>query len=121
MIKMKLVISKIFLLFLFLFYTYVIMFFTTTQTLRTVSIGNILEFDIVRTLIENNKSVESFLNFQISSSISLAEQKYSIFSNPIDLYDILVTFGDKKRLCKTSLKDSNNTDVREFIKKNCEE
>ncbi|MDR0407462.1 MAG: hypothetical protein LBH45_00860 [Campylobacteraceae bacterium] len=111
-------ISKTILLILsVLIYTYVIIFFTTARALKVTSTNNIISYTTMQMVMESNKSIDGFLDFQIKSSIDLTEQKYSIFSNPMDLYYLLATPANK--ICNTILKDSNNTDIKEFIEKNC--
>jgi CHASE1-domain containing sensor protein len=121
LVKMKPINKVIFLILSVLVYTYVVIFLTTTHMLKVVSTNDIVSYTTMQMVMENNKSIESFLNFQIKSSIDLAEQEYSIFSNPMDLYHILYMFSDKKRLCHTIIKDSNNTDIKEFMENNCGE
>jgi hypothetical protein len=99
-------------------YTYIIVFFTAAHMLKVTSANDILSYTTMQMVMESNKSIESFLNFQIKSSIDLVEQEYSIFSNPMDLYYLLTM--PTYEICDTFIKDSNNTDIRKFIENSCE-
>jgi fructose 1,6-bisphosphatase len=89
--------------------------------LKVTSANDIVSYTTMQMVMESNKSIESFLNFKIKSSIDLTEQKYSIFSNPMDLYYILSILGDKERVCNSIIKNSNNKDIKEFIEHSCDE
>jgi hypothetical protein len=86
--------------------------------LKVTSANDILSYTTMQMVMERNKSIESFLNFQIKSSIDLVEQEYSIFSNPMDLYYLLTM--PTYEICDTFIKDNNNTDIRKFIENSCE-
>lgn len=121
---MKLVIMKpinkvICLIILVLIYTYIVIFFTTARMLKVTSINDITNYTTIQMVMENNKSIESFLNFKIKSSIDLAEQEYSIFSNPIDIYYILSMSDDVERICNSIFRNSNNINIKDFVKNSC--
>jgi hypothetical protein len=122
--KMKLAIMKQInkmacLIIFILIYTYIIIFFTTAQMLKITSTNDIVSYTTMQMVMEANKSIESFLNFKIKSSIDLSEQKYSIFSNPMDIYYILSISDDMERVCSSIFKNSSNVDIKEFRQKNC--
>jgi hypothetical protein len=87
--------------------------------LKVTSINDITNYTTIQMVMENNKSIESFLNFKIKSSIDLAEQEYSIFSNPIDIYYILSMSDDVERICNSIFRNSNNINIKDFVKNSC--
>lgn len=118
---MKLAISKIILFFLFLsFYTYLIIHFTTMRMIKNEALNNMINFELIQKLTEQNKSIESFLNSNIKMDIVSYNQNSLKLSNHMDIYYILSVLGSKERACDSILKDSNNIDIKEFIKNNCE-
>jgi hypothetical protein len=122
MTKMKLVISKTALFFLFLsFYTYLIIHFTAMRMIKNEAVNNMINLEIVQKLTEQNKSIESFLSSNIKMDIALYNQNSWKFSNPIDLHYTLSILGSTERVCNSILASSNNTNIKEFIKNSCGE
>jgi hypothetical protein len=87
--------------------------------IKNEAVNNMINFGLVQKLTEQNKSIESFLNSNIKMDIVSYNQNSLELSNPMDLYYILLILGDKERICNSILKDSDNADIKEFMKNNC--
>jgi hypothetical protein len=88
--------------------------------IKNEAVNNMINLELIQKLTKQNKSIEGFLNSNIKMDIVSYNQSSLKFSNPIDIYYILLVLGDKERICSSILKDSNNTDVKEFMKNNCD-
>ncbi|MDR1460021.1 MAG: hypothetical protein LBI78_00010 [Campylobacteraceae bacterium] len=88
--------------------------------IKTEAANNMISYGLIQKLLEENKSIESFLNSNIKIDIALYNQSSLKFSNPMELHYTLSAFGDIERICSDILKNSNNTDIKEFVKNSCE-
>jgi glycerol-3-phosphate responsive antiterminator len=90
------------------------------RMIKNEALNNMINFELIQKLTEQNKSIESFLNSNIKMDIVSYNQNSLKLSNHMDIYYILSVLGSKERACDSILKDSNNIDIKEFIKNNCE-
>jgi hypothetical protein len=91
------------------------------RMIKNEAVNDMINLELLQRLTEQNKSIESFLNSSIKMDIALYNQNSLKLSNPIDIYYVLLALNDTEKVCSSILKDSNNTDIKEFIENNCGE